>query len=104
MGMLRLLTNPAVMQSSVLTSAQAWDVFDAFMRNARVRFMEEPIGTEDYFRRLTRKVSRHNWSDAYIAAIAARSGKTVVTFDGGFSAYDVPALVLGRKTTVLAAG
>ena len=104
MGMLRLLTNPAVMKSSVMTSSQAWGVYDAYMNNARVRYLDEPIGVEDYFRRLTRAVSRHNWSDAYIAAIAARSSKTVVTFDAGFVEYDVPSLILGAKTTARASG
>ena len=104
MGMLRLLTNPSVMKNSVLTSAQAWDVFDAFMNNARVRYMEEPMGVETHFRRMTRNVSRHNWSDAYIAAIAARSNRSVVTFDAGFASYDVPALILDAKTMVRNAG
>ena len=95
MGLLRLLTNKSVMQTAVMTQAQAWGVYDGFMRNARVRYMDEPFGVEEYFRQFTNRAKAvHGWSDAYLAAIALRSSKTVVTFDAGFAAYGVPAIIL----------
>src|SRR5262249_28757766 len=44
MALLRLVSNPAVMQSDVVSRREAWDVFDRLMADPRVRFLDEPDG------------------------------------------------------------
>jgi predicted nucleic acid-binding protein len=41
------------------------------------------------------KTAPRSWSDAYIAAVAQRSGLTIATFDQDFLAMGVEALILG---------
>jgi toxin-antitoxin system PIN domain toxin len=88
-GLLRLLSNPAVMQSGVCTTDQAWKVYDTMMSDDRFAFRREPPGMETQLRELTHgfTVSPKLWQDAYLAAFAVAAGLRVVTFDSGFRRF-----------------
>jgi toxin-antitoxin system PIN domain toxin len=96
MGLLRLLTNYKVMGDRTRTQRGAWEILDQFNRNGRVQYLDEPPEVTAAFRSLTQRHLRGNssWSDAYIGAVAQRSGLTVATFDRGFLALGVEALIL----------
>jgi toxin-antitoxin system PIN domain toxin len=82
-GFLRLLTNPHVMKTDVLTASDAWRAYDSLCTNRRVRFADEPSGLEEAWRRLTRHSRKgpNFWTDAYLTAFATAAGFTVLTFD-----------------------
>ena len=86
LGFLRLLTAKAVMGEDVLTQREAWAVFDRWLRDDRVGFLEEPHGLDRRFRALTRlaSASPQTWADAYLAAFADTAQVTIVTFDRAF--------------------
>lgn len=83
LGFLRLLTTPAVMEREVLTQAQAWREYDAWVRTGLTVFLEEPDNLEESFRSFTTqsRSSPKEWADAYLAAFSVASGIRVVTFD-----------------------
>lgn len=83
LGLLRLLTADAVMGDEVLTQAAAWSVYDRWMADDRVSFLDEPPGVEQAFRERTRQrqASPKAWADAYLLAFAERSRRSLVTFD-----------------------
>jgi uncharacterized protein len=87
LGLLRLLTAEVVMgRSEVLTQQQAWRAYDYWLQDERVEYLDEPTGIETYFRDLTRspQAAPKDWADSYLAAFAAASRLTVVTFDHAF--------------------
>lgn len=86
-GFLRLLTNERVMGANVVTSAEAWKLYDALFQDHRVRFAPEPPGLEDTWRAQTRGHHQgHNfWTDAYLAAFASAADLTLLTFDRAFA-------------------
>jgi toxin-antitoxin system PIN domain toxin len=96
-GLLRLLTSAAVMKDNVLTNRQAWQVYEQFRRDIRVAFFPEPPTLEDLFQThaTIHQPAPKLWGDAYLAAHAAATGAVLVTFDRGFTKYDVRCLILG---------
>jgi len=82
-GFLRLLTNEAVMGQ-----AEAWKIYDRWMEDGRVLFIDEPAGLEPSFRSMSQlqRPARKDWADSYLAAFAMLSEMTLVTFDQGFHA------------------
>jgi len=83
----RLLTTEAVMGSDgVLTQAEAWTAYDAWLVDSRISFLEEPANLEVAFRALSRhrRPNPKAWSDSYLAAFASASGLRLVTFDQAF--------------------
>jgi toxin-antitoxin system PIN domain toxin len=84
LGLLRLLSSPAVMGLDQAKSQQeAWKAYDRWMEDSRVEFLDEPSELEAEFRALTRsaQASPKDWADSYLAAFAQASRLTVVTFD-----------------------
>lgn len=83
LGLLRLLTTAAVMGGDVLTQRQAWQVYDAFVKDGGARFLHEPRTVEESFRRLSRlgSAAPKDWGDSYLAAFAVEAGARLVTFD-----------------------
>jgi toxin-antitoxin system PIN domain toxin len=83
LGFLRLLTAEALMGEDVLKQPEAWTVYDHWLDDERVSFLEEPAGIERRFRTLTRlkSASPKAWADAYLTAFAETSQLTLVTFD-----------------------
>lgn len=87
LGLLRLLTVPAVMgPDRAQSQREAWETYDVWLADERVEFLEEPNGIETQFRARTRsqRASPKDWADSYLAAFAQASGLTLVTFDRGF--------------------
>ena len=75
-GMLRLLTNPAVMGSDVCTQVKAWSHFDQLMSDPRILFLEEPSNLEPEWRTFSSlsKPAANQWADGYLAAFAVSHG------------------------------
>ena len=84
-GLLRLLTNEAVMGPATLTLREAWEVYDAWRADARVMFYPEPFALETTFRSATQPLGAKRASkwvgDCYLMAYAKDCGATLVTFD-----------------------
>jgi hypothetical protein len=96
LGLLRLLTAEAVMGDEVMNQAEAWAVYDAWLKDDRVRMLDEPPDLEARFR--ARTGSKHAppkaWADAYLAAFAETSQLTLVTFDRAFRSRVKPIVLL----------
>ena len=84
-GLLRLLTNQAVMGEQTLTLHKAWSVYDRWLADPRVDFYPEPRDADAEFRRVTgpfggRPASQ--WiGDGWLLASSNALQSTLVTFD-----------------------
>jgi hypothetical protein len=89
MGLLRLLTNHAVMGRAPRTIAQAWEVFTQLRSDRRLLFAVEPDGVESAWRQAVTQlgVGPSSWTDAYLAAFAQGHSYSLVTFDSGFGRW-----------------
>jgi toxin-antitoxin system PIN domain toxin len=83
LGLLRLLSAEAIMRDEAMTQPQAWAVYDRWLRDPRVDFVNEPPGLDVHFRALTRarQPATKDWADSYLAAFATAGHLTLVTFD-----------------------
>lgn len=83
MGLLRLLSNPAVMTTDVMSRRQAWEVLDAVLSDGRFEWWDEPVALTEEFRRLsaTDDHSHKLWTDDYLAAFALASSTSLTTLD-----------------------
>jgi len=97
LGLLRLLTNRSAMDADVLTQADAWAVYDAFLQTGRTRFIEEPRGIDPLFRQQTHRleVSTKQWADGYLAAFSIAATIPLVTFDRALAGKVKGAVLLG---------
>ncbi|MEV4126325.1 TA system VapC family ribonuclease toxin [Nocardia sp. NPDC049707] len=82
-GLLRLLSNPAVMGTDVLTRSAAWRIVDQLNNDERVLWAEEPAELEAVFRAFSaRDDNSHKlWTDDYLAAFAQTSNAALATLD-----------------------
>jgi len=89
MGLLRLLTNEAVMRKDVRTQRSAWVAYDRALTDPRVAFADEPPRLEIGFRKFTasQKTSTKVWADAYLLAFAAAANLMLATFDKALETY-----------------
>lgn len=96
LGFLRLLTAEAVMGDDAVNQPEAWAVYDRWMEDDRVAFVDEPQGIDRRFRALTRlkSASPKVWADAYLTAFADASQFTIVTFDRAFRGKAKPLILL----------
>jgi toxin-antitoxin system PIN domain toxin len=99
-GLLRLLTTSEVLAAygnPPLTNREAWKVVGRFMEDDRITFVNEPDGVEDAWKTLAVRDSNSPklWMDAWLAALAIRSGLQIVTLDKAFSQFK------GLKVTLL---
>lgn len=89
-GLLRLLTNSAVMGNYVNTAESGWRTYDYWLRDSRVQFLPEPSSVEFAFRQITSHLPgtpASKWiADCYLLAFAKESGATLVTFDRALAA------------------
>jgi len=90
-GLLRLLSNPAVMGDAALTMHQAWRVYDSWLKDSRVEYHPEPRGLDVIFREATAALggrSASKWiGDCYLLAHTKSSGASLVTFDKALRDY-----------------
>jgi uncharacterized protein len=84
-GLLRLLTNKAVMGDQTLTLRQAWAVFDQWLADPRVVFRPEPRQMEENFRLSTEPYASEaasKWiGDCWLLAFAQATRSHLITFD-----------------------
>ncbi len=84
LGLLRLLTTAAVMgEDHVLSQTEAWLVYDRWLQDDRILYVEEPAAVEARFRALSqhRRPAPKDWADSYLSAFAETAGLRLVTFD-----------------------
>jgi hypothetical protein len=85
LGLLRLLSNHAVMGAKTLTLGQAWAVYDRWLEDPRVELHPEPRDLETGFRESTAPFAgkaASKWvGDCYLLAWAKHSHASLVTFD-----------------------
>ncbi|MGO4883002.1 MAG: TA system VapC family ribonuclease toxin [Bryobacteraceae bacterium] len=88
LGLLRLLTNPQVMEEEIMTQRGAWAAYHRWFEDGRVAFMPEPASAEfEHFfhsASLRERPATKLWADAYLAAFARTAGLRLVTFDRTF--------------------
>ena len=85
LGLLRLLTNTAVMGDETLTLRKAWGVYDRWLQDPRVEFYPEPRNVDAGFRSATEPFAAKaatKWvGDCWLLAFAEASQARLVTFD-----------------------
>ena len=96
LGLLRLLTTEAVMGDEVMSQTSAWEAYDRWFEDSRVAFLAEPPAVEHAFRAMSRlrRSAAKDWADSYLAAFAAVSDLTVVTFDQALHSKVRQAIIL----------
>lgn len=91
LGLLRLLTNPAVMGERMLVLRLAWSTYDRWLEDPFVEYYPEPRDLELAFRELTQMLAPRQGSkavgDCFLLAYASELGATLVTFDRGLYAF-----------------
>jgi uncharacterized protein len=85
MGLLRLVSNPAVTGSDARTRREAWDLVLRLQADPRVRFVAEPRGLAPLWMAFSKRDDRSHllWTDDYLAAFAQAADLELVTFDRG---------------------
>ena len=85
LGLLRLLTNTAVMGEETLTLRKAWAVYDRWLQDPRVEFYPEPRNVDAKFREATEPFAGKAGSkwvgDCWLLAYAEATQARLVTFD-----------------------
>ena len=85
LGLLRLLTNTAVMGDYAHTVQNGWAMYDRWLNDPRVQFHAEPPHVDAAFRQATAPFATQRASkwigDCYLLAFARQSGATLVAFD-----------------------
>ena len=83
-GLLRLLTNQAVMGEQTLTLRKAWSVYDRWLADPRVDFYPEPREADAEFRRVPSRSGPGRPPNGLVTVGPASSNglqSTLVTFD-----------------------
>jgi hypothetical protein len=88
MGLLRLLSNPAIMRDDAIDRSQAWRTYDQLWADERVLWADEPAELDAVWRTISARddMSHKLWTDDYLAAFAQVSDATLVTLDRKMSA------------------
>jgi uncharacterized protein len=96
-GLLRLLTTSATMDSQPLGMNDAWRVHDGLFADERVAFYPEPAGVGTRFREYSsgRVAAPKLWADAWLLAVAHAADGTLITFDRKLAARGARCLLPG---------
>jgi len=83
MGLLRLLSNPAIMGEDAIDRSQAWRTYDQLWADERVLWADEPAALDAVWRAISARDDKSHrlWTDDYLAAFAQASDATLVTLD-----------------------
>ena len=70
-------------EDKVLSQTEAWAVYDRWIQDDRVSFVEESLALEARFRVLTQdeRPAAKDWADSYLYAFAETADLRLVTFD-----------------------
>jgi toxin-antitoxin system PIN domain toxin len=91
-SLLRLLTTSAVLAPygiPPLSNKAAWSVYEGFLADGRVSWVEEPRGLDSHWEKFA-SVSRASpklWMDAFLAAFAVAGKYQLVTIDKAFRQF-----------------
>jgi len=96
---LRLLTTEAILSPfglPALSNKAAWAVYEGFLGNDRISWVEEPGSLESHWKKLAVRplASPKLWMDAYLAAFALAGNYEFVTTDKAFKQFKGLNLVL----------
>jgi uncharacterized protein len=82
-GLLRLLSNPAIMGEDAVDRSQAWRTYDQLWADERILWADEPAELEAVWRAISARNDKSHklWTDDYLAAFAQAAGATLVTLD-----------------------
>ena len=71
------------MNDEVLTQFQAWQVYDRWLEDSRIIYVDEPPTLEPAFRGVTQtnRPANKEWADAYLIGFAQAGGFQLVTLD-----------------------
>jgi len=83
MGLLRLLSNPAIMGEDAIERSQAWRTYDQLWADERVLWADEPAELDAVWRAISARDDKSHklWTDDYMAAFAQASDATLITLD-----------------------
>jgi toxin-antitoxin system PIN domain toxin len=83
MGLLRLLSTPAIMGGDAVDRSQAWRLFDQLRSDERVVWADEPEGLDAVWRVISARDDKSHklWTEDYLAAFAQAGDLTLVTLD-----------------------
>jgi toxin-antitoxin system PIN domain toxin len=82
-GLLRLLSNPAIMGDDAVDRSQAWWLFDQLWSDERVLWADEPDQLDAVWRAISARDDKSHklWTDDYLAAFAQAGDLTLATLD-----------------------
>jgi uncharacterized protein len=83
MGLLRLLSNPAILGQDAIDRSQAWRTYDLLWADERVHWADEPAELDAVWRAISARDDKSHklWTDDYLAAFAQASDAILVTLD-----------------------
>jgi toxin-antitoxin system PIN domain toxin len=83
LGLLRLLSNPAIMGGDAVDRSHAWRLFDQLWLDERVLWADEPNELDAVWRAISARDDKSHklWTDDYLAAFAQASDLTLATLD-----------------------
>jgi uncharacterized protein len=83
MGLLRLLSNPAIMGEDAIERSQAWRTYDQLWADERVVWADEPVELDAVWRAISARDDKSHklWTDDYLAAFAQASDAVLITLD-----------------------
>jgi hypothetical protein len=89
LGLVRLLSNAAVMGEGVLTASDGWAVSEELLYDDRIAFAIEPKGIDSLMPSLFRyrTPTKNLITDAYLAAFAMAGSMKLATRDKGFHQF-----------------
>ena len=87
--MIRLPGNKSVMGKYAVSALAAWELTGQLLCDERIGFASEPVMIDSAFPALLRYPvpTGKLVGDAYLAAFAISSARTLVTLDGGFREF-----------------
>ena len=96
LALVRLLAQPKVMGTDVLSLPSAMAVYQQWLTTPAVGLLLEPLGLEAHVQSLlgtdTTPLPNRLWTNAWLAATAEAAGLTMVTFDQDFERFNLSRL------------
>ena len=98
LALVRLLAQPKVMGTDVLSLPSAMAVYQQWLSTPAVGLLLEPLGLEAHVQSVlgtdTAPLPKRLWTDAWLAATAEAAGLRMVTFDQDFERFNLSRLQL----------